>query len=96
MKLPCLLKRVKTYFYVISLFNIFFFLELKKTSVDTSVRSETCVKNCGGKQNKWNNRLIVPRTIYLNLIIIYKQLVEIYNKHNMLHRIWCRMRHKHR
>jgi hypothetical protein len=48
------------------------------------VRSETSLRKCEGKQiilkmKEWNSRIMVARTIYLNVIKIDTQLVEIYN-----------------
>jgi hypothetical protein len=64
-----------------------------KTSVAaTRVRSETSLRKCEGKQiilkmKEWNSRIMVARTIYLNIIKIDIQLVEIYNTHNMVRKI---------
>jgi hypothetical protein len=58
----------------------------------TRVRSETSLRKCEGKQTvlkmkEWNSRIMVARTIYLNVIKIDIQLVEIYNMHNMVRKI---------
>jgi hypothetical protein len=41
---------------------------------------------------EWNSRIMVARTIYLNVIKIDIKLVEIYNTHygpqNIIYRIW--------
>jgi hypothetical protein len=37
---------------------------------------------------EWNSRIMVARTIYLNIIKIDMQLVEIYNTHNMVRKIF--------
>jgi hypothetical protein len=55
--------------------------------------SETSLKKCEGKQTvlkmkEWNSRIMVARTIYLNVIKIDIQLVEIYNTHNMVCKIF--------
>jgi hypothetical protein len=39
------------------------------------------------KMTEWNSRIIVARTIYLNVFKIDIQLVEIYNTHNMVHKV---------
>jgi hypothetical protein len=36
---------------------------------------------------EWNSQIMVARTIYLNVIKIDIQLVEIYNTHNMVRKI---------
>jgi hypothetical protein len=37
---------------------------------------------------EWHSRIMVARTIYLNVIKIDIQLVEIYNTHNMVRKIY--------
>jgi hypothetical protein len=59
----------------------------------TRVRSETSLTKCEGKQielkmKEWNSRIMVAETIYLNVIKIDIQLVEIYNTHNMVRKIY--------
>jgi hypothetical protein len=58
----------------------------------TRVGSETSLRKSEGKQivlkmKKWNSRIMVASTIYLNVIKIDIQLVEISNTHNMVRKI---------
>jgi hypothetical protein len=57
----------------------------------THVRSETSLRKCEGKEivlkMEWNSRIMVARTIYLNVIKSDIQLVEVYNTHNMVRKI---------
>jgi hypothetical protein len=62
----------------------------------TRVRSETSPRKCEGKKillkmKEWSSWIMVARTIYLNVIKIDIQLVEIYNTQygpqNIIYRI---------
>jgi hypothetical protein len=79
------------FLFPIHILSITFKLNKRTSVAATHDRSETSIRKCKGKQivleMEWNSRIMVARTIYLNVIKIDIQLVEIYNTHNMVRKI---------